>query len=74
MTPIKTSLTNNFQKESIIYEYDMWRIGHTPGQDPKSSLIYLPIYFLAQELKFGSGIGEEIFVLLPVLIEYANYY
>ena len=51
----------------------MWRIGHTPGQDPKSSLIYLPIYFLAQELKFGSGIGEEIFVLLPVLIEYANY-
>ena len=52
----------------------MWRIGHTPGQDPKSSLIYLPIYFLAQELKFGSGIGEKAFVSLTVLIEHADYY
>jgi len=39
-------------QESIVYEYDMWRIGHQPGTE-KASLLYLPCYFLQQELKLG---------------------
>jgi len=37
-------------KESIVYEYDIWNLGIQPGKET-SSLLYLPLYFFAQELE-----------------------